>query len=346
VTLPRTYTAGDLAERFNLELYGNPNVKIKSVSVLKTAQPDQLAFLANPKYRSQLSDSHAGAVVLAAEYRNEVRHCALVSKNPYADFARIATLYETPESFISGTHPSCNIASDAQVHPTAMLGAFCSIGARSQIGAYARLEAGCLVGEDCVVGEHTKLNARVTLVKKVIIGKRTIIHSGAVIGADGFGMAWDDNQWIKVPQLGGVIIGDDCDIGANTTIDCGALENTVLEDDVKLDNQVQIGHNVRIGAHTAIAGCTAIAGSAQIGRNCLIAGGVGIVGHIHICDRVTITAMSLVSNHIRKPGSYSSGTSLQETKLWRKNTVLFRRLAQSNTSKNLSKSMQDPVQDG
>ena len=204
-----------------------------------------------------------------------------------------------------------------------------SIGARSRVGAGAVVGPGCVIGDDCVVGAGSELVARVTLVMRVAIGKRVRVHPGAVIGADGFGLAMSDDgdgQWLKVPQLGGVVIGDDCEIGANTTIDRGALDDTVLEADVRLDNQIQIGHNVHIGAHTAMAGCSAVAGSARIGRYCLIGGGAGVLGHLELCDRVVVTAMSLVSHSIREPGEYSSGTPLMDNRSWRRNAARFKQL--------------------
>jgi UDP-3-O-[3-hydroxymyristoyl] glucosamine N-acyltransferase len=183
-----------------------------------------------------------------------------------------------------------------------------------------------MIGEDCEVGAGSELGARVTLVTRVRLGQRVRIHPGAVLGADGFGLAMDAGRWIKVPQLGGVVIGDDCEIGANTTIDRGALGDTVLEEDVRLDNQIQIGHNVHIGAHTSMAGCSAAAGSAKIGRYCLIGGAAGVLGHLEICDKVTITAMSLVTHSIREPGEYSSGTPLTDNRTWRKNAARFKQL--------------------
>lgn len=183
-----------------------------------------------------------------------------------------------------------------------------------------------MIGEDCIVGAGSELVARVTLVKRVRLGRRVLVHPGAVLGADGFGLAMDAGRWLKVPQLGGVVIGDDCEIGANTSIDRGAIEDTVLEEDVRLDNQIQVGHNARIGAHTALAGCAAVAGSARIGRYCLIGGGAGVLGHLEVCDRVVVTAMSLVTHSIREPGEYSSGTPLMPNREWRRNSVRFKQL--------------------
>ena len=202
----------------------------------------------------------------------------------------------------------------------------CHVAASARIGAGARLGPGCIVGEDCEVGEGCELVARVTLVARVRLGKRVRLHPGAVLGAEGFGLAMADGRWLKVPQLGGVVVGDDCEVGANTTIDRGAIEDTVLEEDVRLDNLIQVGHNVRIGAHTAMAGCVAVAGSTRIGRYCLVGGGAGFVGHLEIGDRVRIGARSLVTHSLEGPGDYTSGTPLQPTRQWRRNAARFKQL--------------------
>jgi UDP-3-O-[3-hydroxymyristoyl] glucosamine N-acyltransferase len=223
-------------------------------------------------------------------------------------------------------HPSAAIDPSARIDASASVGPFVAVGARTRIGAGCVVGPGCTIGEDCDIGNGCELDARVTLVTRVRLGQRVRIHPGAVLGADGFGLAMDAGRWIKVPQLGGVRIGDDCEIGANTCIDRGALDDTVLEEDVRLDNQIQVGHNVHIGAHTAMAGCSAVAGSARIGRYCLIGGGAGVLGHLEICDRVTVTAMSLVTHSIREPGEYSSGTPLTDNRTWRKNAARFKQL--------------------
>ena len=237
-------------------------------------------------------------------------------------------------------HPKAQLADDVEVQAYTIIGEHvridegtvigphCVVGARSRIAAGAVIGPGCIVGEDCVVGPDSRLVARVTLVLRVRLGARVLVHPGAVLGADGFGLAFDQGAWLKVPQLGGVVVGDDCEIGANTTIDRGALDDTVLEQDVRLDNQIQVGHNVRIGAHTAIAGCAAIAGSTRIGRYCLIAGGAGIIGHLEIADRVTVGAMSLVTHDLREPGEYVSGTPIQPKREWRRNAARFGQLDQ------------------
>ena len=223
-------------------------------------------------------------------------------------------------------HASAVVAADAFVDPSARVGPFVAIGARSRVEAGAVVGPGCVIGEDCVVGAGSELVARVTLVARVRLGRRVLVHPGAVLGADGFGLAMEGGRWLKVPQLGGVAVGDDCEIGANTCIDRGAIEDTVLEEDVRLDNQIQVGHNARIGAHTALAGCAAVAGSARIGRYCLIGGGAGVLGHLEVCDRVVVTAMSLVTHSIREPGEYSSGTPLMPNRAWRRSAARFRQI--------------------
>ena len=319
-------TLAELAGRFKLALHGDGDVRIRGVATLAGAGEGQLAFLANPRYRQELAGTGAAAVVLAEA---DAAHCpvpCLVAASPYAAFARIAALFETPTARDPGIHASAVVAADAEVASDAHVGPFTSIGARSRIAAGAVVGPGCIIGDDCVVGPGSELLARVTLVTRVRLGARVRVHPGAVIGAEGFGLAMDAGQWLKVPQLGGVEIGDDCEIGANTCIDRGALEDTVLEQDVRLDNLVQVGHNVRIGAHTAMAGCVAIAGSARIGRYCLVGGGAGIAGHLSVCDQVTITAMSLVTASITEPGEYASAMAAQEARSFRRNAARFRQL--------------------
>ena len=251
---------------------------------------------------------------------------ALIADDPYVAFARIASLYERAPAAAPGVHASAVIGKGARVAASASIGPLCVIDAEAEIGEGAILGPHCIVGRACRVGAQSRLVARVTLVQNVTLGKRVLVHAGAVIGADGFGIAFAKDHWEKVPQLGGVVVGDDCEIGANTTIDRGALGDTVLEDDVRLDNQIQIAHNVFIGAHTAMAGCSAVAGSARIGRYCLIGGSAGILGHLEIADRVTVTAMSLVTHSLRESGEYSSGTPIQENRRWRRNAARFKHL--------------------
>jgi UDP-3-O-[3-hydroxymyristoyl] glucosamine N-acyltransferase len=320
------WTAGDLAARFGLEVAGDAGAVVRGVATLAGAAPDTLSFLANPRYRGQLAASRAGVVVMRADDADGFAGTALLARDPYAAFAKIAALFEPVATPAPGVHATAVIDATAHVDPTAHIGPCVVVGARSTIGAGATLGPHCIVGEDCSVGEGCELVARVTLVVRVRLGKRVRLHPGVVIGADGFGLAMDAGHWLKVPQLGGVTIGDDCEVGANTTIDRGALEDTVLEEDVRLDNQIQVGHNAVIGAHTAMAGCAAVAGSARIGRYCLVGGGAGILGHLEVCDRAVITAMSLVTHSIREPGEYSSGTPIMDNRSWRKNAARFRQL--------------------
>ncbi len=321
-----TVTLGDVAARAGAELRGNPATIVRGVATLADAGPDQVAFLANPRYRADLARTRAAAVVLAEGDSTACPTAALVSADPYVAFARIAALFEPPPAEAPGIHPTAVVAPGARIAPDTAVGPFCAIAADVEIGAGARLGPHCIVGRGCRIGAGSRLVARVTLVEDVTLGQRVLVHPGAVIGADGFGLALDGGKWRKVPQLGGVRVGDDCEIGANTTIDRGALGDTVLEEDVRLDNQIQVAHNVHIGAHTAMAGCAAVAGSAHIGRRCQIGGGAGILGHLEIADGVTVTAMSLVTHSIREPGTYSSGTPIQDNRRWRRNAARFKHL--------------------
>ena len=334
------FRAADLAARFNLEVRGNPAIAIDGVGTLATAGPAQLAFLANPKYRGQLAATRAGVVIMREDDAEGFAGTALVAHDPYAAFARMSALFEPRPLQAPGVHPSAVVDASAHVAADAHIGAFVSIGARSRVEAGAVVGPGCIIGDDCVVGAGSELVARVTLVTRVQLGQRVRVHPGAVLGAAGFGLAMEAGRWLNVPQLGGVRIGDDCEIGANTTIDRGAIEDTVLEEDVRLDNQIQIGHNARIGAHTAMAGCSAVAGSAKIGRYCLIGGGAGVLGHLEICDKVVITAMSLVTSSIREPGQYSSGTPLMDNRNWRKNAARFKQL--DRIARRVGNAGQDP----
>lgn len=320
-------TLAEIGERLGCEVHGDAACEISTVSTLQNARPGQIAFLANRRYRRYLADTRASAVILAPEALPECPVSALVSDQPYLTYARVATLLNPPTPMASGCHPSAVIEADAQVDPTAAIGAHCYIGAGVRIAAGAVIGPNCVIARGSSIGAATRLVANVSVGEGVDIGSRVLVQPGAVIGSDGFGYAQDEaGAWVKVPQLGGVVIGDDVEIGANTTIDRGALEDTVIEQGVILDNQIQIAHNVRIGAHTAIAGATAIAGSTRIGKRCQIGGAVGIVGHLEIVDDVYITAMSLVTGNIKQPGLYSSGTPLADNRGWRKNAARFNQL--------------------
>ena len=337
----RVVSLGEIAQRFGLALRGSDDAVITGVATLSAAGADQIAFLANPRYRRDLATTRAGAVLLREADAADCPVPCLIAVDPYASFARIAALFEPPWEIAAGVHPSAVIDPSAQIDAAAGVGAFVSIGARSRIAAGARIGPGCTIGEDCVVGEDCELVARVTLVVRVRLGRRVLVHPGAVLGSDGFGVVMQDGHWQKVPQLGGVLVGDDCEIGANTSIDRGSLDDTVLEEDVRLDNQIQIAHNVHIGAHTAMAGCVGVAGSAKIGRYCLIGGAAGIGGHLEICDHVTVTAMSMVLNSIDTPGEYSSGITLQDHRTWRSNVARFKHL--DELARKLNKLVKDPT---
>lgn len=319
-------TLGELAVRHGLELRGDPDHPVSRVATLRNAGPDAIAFLANPRYRHQLAATRAGAVVLDPSLAGECPGAVLLSRNPYAAYARIAAeLYPAPPfptgiSHGASVDPRAEVAPDAGVGPSAVVEAGARIGPRCYVGP------GSFVGAHAELGEDSRLVARVTICHGVVLGKRVLVHPGAVIGADGFGLAREPEGWIKVPQTGAVRIGDDVEIGANTTVDRGAIEDTVIEEGVKLDNLIQVAHNVRIGAHTVIAACTGISGSTTIGRRCMIGGAVGIAGHLEIADDTVLTGMTMVSRSLRKPGVYSGALPTDEAARWRRNSARFRHL--------------------
>jgi UDP-3-O-[3-hydroxymyristoyl] glucosamine N-acyltransferase len=321
-----TASLGELAVRFGCTLQGDPELRVTHVATLERADPQGLAFLANPRYRRFLSQTKAGAVVLDAKSAADCPVAALITKDPYAVYARIAALLHPAATPVPGKHPSAIVDPSATIDPSASIGPLAVIGARAQIGARSTVGPGCVILDDVTIGADTRLVANVTLCSSVVIGERCLLHPGVVIGADGFGLAPSEGEWLKVPQLGGVRIGNDVEVGAGTTIDRGAIEDTIIGDGVKLDNQIQIGHNVRIGAHTAIAGCTGISGSTTIGSRCMIAGQVGVAGHLSICDDVVVTGRTFVNSSIRKPGYYSGGLTADEASRFRKNAARFHRL--------------------
>ena len=311
------YTLEQLAEQVGGKVVGDGSCQIESVATLKNAAAKQISFLTNSLYIEQLANTGAYAVILTEELIDKCPVNALVVSNPHAAYAKIATLLSPPAYPRQGHHPSAVIAPDTKVHPDSFIGPNVHIGQNCVIEEGVSIGANTVIGNDCYVGKDTVILANVTIVGKTRIGQRGLFHPGVVIGADGFGQAYDDGAWLKVPQLGGVRIGNDVEIGANTTVDCGALEDTVIEEGVKLDNQIQVAHNVRIGAHTVIAAATAIAGSVTIGKHCMIAGAVAIAGHLTIADNVVITGMSMVTSSIDTPGSsYSSGMKAMPTRVW------------------------------
>jgi len=317
---------GELAVRFGCELRGDPQVQLERVATLAGAGPGGLAFLANPRYRTQLAATRASAVVLDAAAAADCPTAMLVSSNPYATYARIAALLHPPAPLAAGVHPSAQVAAGAQIDPSAevgpltVIGPGVSIAARCYVGPHSLIEAGVVLAED------VRLVARVTLGARVRIGARTVMQPGVVIGGDGFGFAPERGTWLKVPQLGSVQVGADVEVGANTTIDRGAIEDTVIEDGVKLDNLIMIAHNVRIGAHTVIAGCVGVAGSTSIGRRCMIGGGAGFAGHIVVADDVVVTGYAMITHSIERAGVYSSGIPFEEARAWRRLVARFKRL--------------------
>ena len=324
------FTLRVLAERLNAQLHGDATTDITSVATLERAAQGQLSFLSNSKYRKFLSQTNASAVLITeADLPFIAPGCsALVVKDPYVAFAYVAQWLDTTPYAASGIHPT------AVIDPTAVLGESVAIGANAVISAGAvigdnvQIGAGCFVGEAAQIGDNCLLWANVTVYHRVRLGRRTIVHSGAVIGADGFGFANERGRWLKIPQTGSVLLGDDCEVGAGTTIDRGAIEDTVIGNNVIIDNQCQIAHNVHIGDHTAMAGCTVVAGSTKIGRYCIIGGAVCINGHIEICDGANITGMAMVTKSITEKGVYSSGIPATSNAEWRKNTAKLRQIEQ------------------
>jgi UDP-3-O-[3-hydroxymyristoyl] glucosamine N-acyltransferase len=319
-------TLGELAVRFGLELAGDPDQVVGSVATLQSATPGTLSFLANSRYRRHLAGTRATAVVLDPASAEACPVAKLITANPYAAFARIAQVLHPRPSVAPGIHPSAVVDPGARVSPEASVGPQAVIEAGVEIGPRAVIGAGSIVMRGASIGADSQLVARVTIYPEVSIGERCVMHAGAVIGADGFGFAPDRDGFVKVPQTGSVRIGNDVEIGANTTVDRGAIEDTVIDDGVKLDNLVQVGHNVRIGEHTVVAGCAGISGSTTIGKRCMIGGSAGLVGHIELGDDVLITGLTMVSHSLKEPGIYSSGMPSQPAAEWRKTVARLRRL--------------------
>lgn len=320
----------DLQLKFGGECLGEVTRPLTGVGTIDRATDTEITFLVNPKYRSALATTGAGAVILGEKERNTTSKPRLVVINPYVYFAKVAQYFSPPVAFARGVHASAVVSGSAQVAATASIAEFVSIGDGAVIGENVRIGPGSIVGNNVSIANGTQLIARVTVYAGCVIGARNLIHAGVVIGADGFGFAPDfkngEGRWEKIPQTGRVVIGDDVEIGANTTIDRGAMDDTVIGNDVKLDNQIQVGHNCTIGDHTVIAGCVGIAGSAKIGKRVMIGGKAGIAGHLTIGDDVTVSAMTLVAKSIREPGIYTSGMPLMPHREWLKNAVHLRRL--------------------
>jgi UDP-3-O-[3-hydroxymyristoyl] glucosamine N-acyltransferase len=304
-------SVAEIVQRLSGQCVGDASVAIDRIATLEAAGPSQIAFLANPRYRAQLAATRAGCVIVAPALAEEAaaRGTVIVTPDPYLYYARLSQWWaEGDIESRPGVHPSAVVELGAQVSPEA------SVGALSYIGA------------DAVIGAGSRIGPRVTVAARCVIGARCILHSGVVIGADGFGFAPHEGAWEKIAQLGAVRIGNDVEIGANTCIDRGAIDDTVIEDGVKLDNLIQIGHNVRVGAHSAIAGCVGVAGSTRIGRHCTIGGAAIVIGHLVLADHVHITAGAVVSRSISKPGQYSGRFPIDDNASWEKNAATLRQL--------------------
>lgn len=319
-------TLGQLAEFLGATLRGPADKQITGLATLQEAGPDQVSFLANPQYRKFLATTQAAAVLLKPADAEGYAADALLVPDPYLAYARISHLFDPKPKAAVGVHPTAVVAADAFVDPAASVGAYAVIESGARIAAGVTIGAHCFIGARSVIGEGGWLAPRVTLYHDVRIKQRVVIQSGAVLGGEGFGFANEKGVWQKIAQIGGVTIGDDVEIGVNTAIDRGAMDDTRIGNGVKLDNQIQIAHNVQIGDHTAMAACVGISGSAKIGKHCMLAGGVGLVGHIEICDGVFVTGMTMVTRSITEPGSYSSGTAMQPAAEWRKSAARMRHL--------------------
>ena len=317
---------GDLATRFDCELVGDPDVVIERVAALGNATPDSLSFLANSSFKRSLSATKAGAVIVRPDDADNAPTAVLLSDNPYATYARMAAELHPAPAHVPGVHSSASIDPSASVDATARIDAGAVIGEKVNIAAGVHIGSGCVIGPRCEIGADSQLVANVTLARDVTIGERTILQPGAVIGSDGFGNAMTPDGWIKVPQVGGVRIGSDVEIGANTTVDCGAVGDTVIEDGVRIDNLCMIAHNVHVGAHTAMAAMVGVAGSAKIGKRCMFAGKSATVGHISVCDDVTIWGRCTVSKDITEPGVYGSSFTHEPIRKWNRMVAQVRRL--------------------
>lgn len=315
-----------IAEIVDARLVGNPDQLIGGLATLQDAGPHQLSFLSSSQYRKHLGSTGAGAVLLTEADAEGFPGNALIVGNPYVAYARLSHRFDPKPVATPGIHPSAVVDADAVIDPAASIGPGAVISSGAQVGAGTVVGAQCFIGARSVIGCDGWIAPRVSIYHDVHIGDRVVIQSGAVLGSEGFGFANDGGRWEKIAQIGGVTVGDDAEIGANTTIDRGALADTRIGNGVKLDNQIHIAHNVHIGDHTAIAACVGISGSTRIGRHCTIAGGVGMVGHIEICDNVFITGMTMVTRSITEAGAYSSGTAMQPAVEWRKSVARFRQL--------------------
>ena len=321
-----TITLGKVASHVGAELHGDPDTVVNGLATLQSAKSGQLSFLSNRKYSRYLRQTEASAVIITKHDLEDCPVSALIVDDPYLSYASVVNLFHPEPENVPGIHPSAVISPSAKIDNSVTIAANVVIEDNSVIGSGTFIDSGCVIKSDVTIGSNTRLYPNVMVCHSVSIGNRVILHPGVVIGSDGFGIANNKGIWTKIPQIGTVIIGDDVEIGASSSIDRGALENTVIEQGVKIDNQVQIGHNVHIGAHTAIAGCSGVAGSTTIGKHCMIGGMSAIGGHLEIVDNVVIAGNSAVSNSIKSPGIYSSGLPAIEVSLWRRLVARIRNL--------------------
>ncbi|TMP33941.1 UDP-3-O-(3-hydroxymyristoyl)glucosamine N-acyltransferase [Pseudoalteromonas rubra] len=325
--MTKHYTLAQLAEALGADLQGDPAQPIEKIATLLSAGDKDIGFLANKKYRSQLASTQAGAVILSASEAEHFSGNKLICDNPYVAYAKLAQYMDTTPNAAQGIHERASVDASVKLGQNVSIGANAVIEAGVELGDDVQIGPGCFVGKHTRIGAKTKLWANVTIYHEIVIGESCLFQSGAVIGSDGFGYANEGGEWVKIPQLGSVIIGNRVEVGASTTIDRGALDDTVIHDNVILDNQIQIAHNVEIGYGTAIAGCSVMAGSVKIGKYCQIGGMVAVNGHNEVCDGVVITGMSMVTKGISEPGIYSSGMPHTTNKEWRKNIAHLRNLS-------------------
>jgi UDP-3-O-[3-hydroxymyristoyl] glucosamine N-acyltransferase len=325
-----SYSLGEIVRALGGEIAGNPDTRVEKVGTLEGADSHALTFLTQDRFLNDLRKTRAGAVILAPAHRDATALPCIVCANPYAYFARASAMLHPASVEAAGVHARAMVDASATLGEGVSVGPNAVVGRNAKIGEGVIIGAHCYVGSDVTIGAGTRLWPAVVIYHGCRIGAHGIVHAGVVIGADGFGNAWEEGEsggrWIKVPQVGRVVIGDDVEIGANTTIDRGAIDDTVIEDGVRLDNLVMIAHNVHVGAHTAMAGCTGIAGSTRIGRNCRIGGAVGIAGHLTIADNVEISGKTLITKSITEAGVYSGGYPFEESRLWRRNAIQIRHL--------------------
>jgi len=321
-----SFTLAELAELSGSELRGDPTCRISSVGSLDDAEPGQISFLTSRHFEHYLAQTRASAVILSRAWADKTAGNVLINDNPPLAYALVAAALTRSEKPAPGTHPSAVIDPSAEIDAAARVEANCTIGARVRIGAEAVIGPNCVIADDCEIGNGSRLVASVTLGSRTRMGARCLIHPGAVIGADGFGLANDQGRWVKIPQLGRVILGDDVEVGACTTIDRGALKDTVLHDGVKLDNLIQVAHNLEIGESTAMAAQVGIAGSTKIGAWCTLAGQAGVSGHLEIANGVNVSGLTAITRSIHEPGTYTSTVPALEHAQWRKNFVRIRQL--------------------